>query len=52
MLGSVEGLEVWTVLPCPLVPHSLLGETALKEQNHGIWLGSSVSEQLRQRRAS
>lgn len=50
VLGSVEGLEGYTVLPGPLASHSLVGETALKEPNHGIWLGSSVSEQLRLRR--
>lgn len=31
MLGFVEGLEEYMMLPCPIAPHSLVGQIALEE---------------------
>ena len=49
VLGFVDDLEGYTMLPCPLASHSLGSKTALEVPNYEIWLGSSVSEQLRPR---
>lgn len=31
VLGFVEGLEEYMMLPCPIAPHSLVGQIALEE---------------------
>lgn len=35
MLGFVEGLGGYMMLPRPLGPHSLIGEMIFEEPNHG-----------------